>query len=89
MTYVSKHGRIATAVSERAPQQSDAAIGRPRQDLATPGLVLSFDAAQRNIGPMAAPVRESPAEIRPQVNLPVGLPVRGVLDQPRVTGGVR
>src|SRR5580693_10547432 len=46
-------------------RQYGAAIGRPREELITPALVLDVDAAQRNIDAMAAGLRELGATIRP------------------------
>lgn len=45
------------------------AIGRKRQELVTPALVLDIDAAQRNIDRMAARIRELPAGIRPHIKV--------------------
>jgi D-serine deaminase-like pyridoxal phosphate-dependent protein len=47
-------------------RQYGAAIGRRREELVTPALVLDIDAAERNIEKMAAGLREiGPATIRP------------------------
>jgi D-serine deaminase-like pyridoxal phosphate-dependent protein len=46
-----------------------AAIGRRREDLVTPALVLDIDAAQRNIDLMAARLRDLPAGIRPHIKV--------------------
>jgi D-serine deaminase-like pyridoxal phosphate-dependent protein len=46
-------------------RQYGAAIGRPREELITPALVLDVDAAQRNVDAMAAGLRELGATIRP------------------------
>jgi D-serine deaminase-like pyridoxal phosphate-dependent protein len=45
------------------------AIGRKRDELATPALVLDIDAAQRNIDRMAARISELPAGIRPHIKV--------------------
>src|ERR1700729_4662396 len=46
-------------------RQYGGAIGRRREELITPALVLDIDAAQRNIDAMAAGLRELGATIRP------------------------
>jgi len=59
-------GPILARARERARRQYGAAIGRPREALITPALVLDIDAAQRNIDAMAAGLRElGAAAIRP------------------------
>lgn len=51
---------------EQARRQYGGAVGRPREELITPALVLDLDAAQRNIDRMAAELREmGAATIRP------------------------
>jgi D-serine deaminase-like pyridoxal phosphate-dependent protein len=51
---------------EQVRRQYGAAVGRPREELITPALVLDIDAAQRNIDRMAAALREmGRATIRP------------------------
>lgn len=46
-----------------------AAIGRPRNQLETPALVLDLDVARRNIAAMAARMAEMPADLRPHTKL--------------------
>jgi D-serine deaminase-like pyridoxal phosphate-dependent protein len=51
---------------EEVKRQYGSAIGRRREELVTPALVLDIDAAERNIEKMAAGLREiGPATIRP------------------------
>lgn len=51
---------------ERTARQYSCAIGRRRDELVTPALVLDVDAAQRNIDHMAGALREmGTATIRP------------------------
>ena len=52
---------------ERIHDAYGRAIGRHRDELITPALVLDVVAAQRNIDQMAATVRGLPAELRPHV----------------------
>jgi len=57
---------ILQAAHERVRQQYGDAVGRPRDELITPALVLDIDAAQRNIDRMASELRRlGPATIRP------------------------
>src|SRR5262249_62339310 len=57
---------VLAAARERVRQQNGAAVGRPREELITPALVLDIDAAQRNIGRMASGLRQlGSATIRP------------------------
>jgi D-serine deaminase-like pyridoxal phosphate-dependent protein len=59
-------GPILARARERTWQQYGAAIGRRRDELITPALVLDIDAAQRNIDRMAEGLREiGGATIRP------------------------
>jgi D-serine deaminase-like pyridoxal phosphate-dependent protein len=51
---------------ERVRRQNGGAVGRPREELITPALVLDIDAAQRNIDRMASGLRQmGSATIRP------------------------
>src|SRR6202161_2900551 len=51
---------------ERVRHEYSGAIGRPRDELITPALVLDIDAAQRNIDRMASELRQlGSATIRP------------------------
>jgi D-serine deaminase-like pyridoxal phosphate-dependent protein len=57
---------ILAAARERVRQQNGGAVGRPREELITPALVLDIDAAQRNIDRMASGLRRiGSATIRP------------------------
>jgi D-serine deaminase-like pyridoxal phosphate-dependent protein len=57
---------IMAAARERVRQQNGGAVGRPREELITPALVLDIDAAQRNIDRMASGLRRiGSATIRP------------------------
>jgi len=57
---------ILAAARERVSQQNGGAVGRPREELITPALVLDIDAAQRNIDRMASGLRQlGSATIRP------------------------
>ena len=49
---------LLAGAREQVRRQYGAAVGRPREDLITPALVLDIDAAQRNIDRMAAALRE-------------------------------
>jgi lysyl-tRNA synthetase class 1 len=53
--------RVLDAAHERVRDMYGGAIGRRREDLVTPALVLDIDAAQRNIDLMAARLRALPA----------------------------
>jgi D-serine deaminase-like pyridoxal phosphate-dependent protein len=59
---------IGTA-TDRVKAMYGNAIGRRRQELVTPALVLDIDAAQRNIDRMASRIRELPAGIRPHIKV--------------------
>ena len=51
---------------DRVMRQYGQAVGRGREDLVTPALVLDIDAAQRNIDRMASELRRiGPTTIRP------------------------
>jgi D-serine deaminase-like pyridoxal phosphate-dependent protein len=69
MTQSPSRGRIIEASSDRVRSMYGGAVGRRRQNLITPALVLDIDAAQRNIDRMAARIRELPAGIRPHVKV--------------------
>jgi D-serine deaminase-like pyridoxal phosphate-dependent protein len=56
---------ILARAREDVRRQYGDAIGRRREELITPALVLDVDAAQRNIDAMAAGVRELGSTIRP------------------------
>jgi D-serine deaminase-like pyridoxal phosphate-dependent protein len=57
---------LLAGAREQVRRQYGAAVGRPREELITPALVLDIDAAQRNIDRMAAALREmGTATIRP------------------------
>src|SRR5215475_3454335 len=57
---------VLAAARERVRQQNGGAVGRPREELITPALVLDIDAAQRNIDRMASGLRQlGSATIRP------------------------
>lgn len=54
---------------QRVRREYGSAIGRHRTELITPALVLDLPAAKRNIGTMAAAIRDLPAEIRPHIKV--------------------
>jgi D-serine deaminase-like pyridoxal phosphate-dependent protein len=56
---------ILAAAREEVMRQYGGDIGRPREELITPALVLDVDAAQRNIDRMAAGVTQLGSTIRP------------------------
>src|SRR5712691_6966044 len=57
---------ILQSAHERVRQQYGDAVGRRREELITPALVLDIDAAQRNIDRMASELKElGKATIRP------------------------
>src|SRR6266550_2386217 len=57
---------ILAEARERVRQQNGGAVGRSREELITPALVLDVDAAQRNIDRMASGLRQmGSATIRP------------------------
>src|SRR5882757_9505624 len=56
---------ILAAAREEVIRQYGGDIGRPREELITPALVLDVDAAQRNIDRMAAGVTQLGSTIRP------------------------
>ncbi len=68
MTEVRQKG-VIDAARERVRAMYGGAVGRRRQDLITPALVLDIEAAQRNIDKMAARLRELPAGIRPHIKV--------------------
>src|SRR5262249_57048378 len=59
-------GMILAEARERVRRQNGGAVGRSREELITPALVLDIDAAQRNIEAMAGELRRmGAATIRP------------------------
>ncbi|HTW05144.1 MAG TPA: alanine racemase [Streptosporangiaceae bacterium] len=56
---------VLARAREEVRRQYGGAIGRRREELITPALVLDVDAAQRNIDTMAGALREMGATIRP------------------------
>ncbi|HEX7269572.1 MAG TPA: alanine racemase, partial [Streptosporangiaceae bacterium] len=57
---------ILAKARERVRQQNGGAVGRSREELITPALVLDVDAAQRNIDRLAGELRQlGSATIRP------------------------
>jgi D-serine deaminase-like pyridoxal phosphate-dependent protein len=54
---------------DRARRDYGAAIGRHRQELPTPALILDLPAAQRNIASMAERMQSMPAQLRPHVKV--------------------
>ena len=60
------YAHILQAANERVRHQYGDAVGRRRDELITPALVLDIDAAQRNINRMASELRQlGPTTIRP------------------------
>ena len=45
------------------------AIGRPRDEMPTPALILDLDVARRNLAAMAARLEGKPARLRPHVKI--------------------
>jgi D-serine deaminase-like pyridoxal phosphate-dependent protein len=68
MTQVRGRGLI-DAARERTLAMNGGAIGRRREELVTPALVLDVESAQRNIDHMAARLRGRPAGIRPHIKV--------------------
>src|ERR1700684_2332734 len=59
-------GPLLAEYRDRVMRQYGQAVGRRREDLVTPALVLDIDAAQRNIDRMASELRRiGPTTIRP------------------------
>jgi D-serine deaminase-like pyridoxal phosphate-dependent protein len=60
---------ILTGTYERVRREYGSAIGRSRDELVTPALVLDLPAAKRNVNRMADRIRALPAGIRPHVKV--------------------
>jgi D-serine deaminase-like pyridoxal phosphate-dependent protein len=60
---------VTAAVRERWLARYRNQVGRARDDVTTPALILDLDAAKRNIASMAAKFRELPAELRPHIKV--------------------
>jgi D-serine deaminase-like pyridoxal phosphate-dependent protein len=60
---------LSNATRERVRREYGLAIGRRREELVTPALVLDIDVAQRNIDRMAERLRSMPARIRPHIKV--------------------
>ena len=58
---------VIDSARERVQQLYGAAVGRGRDELVTPALVLDLDAAERNIARMAAAIEGLPTALRPHV----------------------
>jgi D-serine deaminase-like pyridoxal phosphate-dependent protein len=69
MTHTPGHTGITETTTERVRAMYGNAVGRRRDELVTPALVLDIDAAQRNIDRMAARIAELPAGIRPHIKV--------------------
>jgi D-serine deaminase-like pyridoxal phosphate-dependent protein len=69
MTQTPSRSRILETTNQRVRALYGGAIGRRRQELTTPALVLDIDAAQRNIDHMASRLAELPAGIRPHIKV--------------------
>jgi D-serine deaminase-like pyridoxal phosphate-dependent protein len=69
MTQAPSRSRILETANQRVRALYGGAIGRRRQELTTPALVLDIDAAQRNIDHMASRLAALPAGIRPHVKV--------------------
>jgi D-serine deaminase-like pyridoxal phosphate-dependent protein len=69
MTQAPSRSRILETANQRVRGLYGGAIGRRRQELTTPALVLDIDAAQRNIEHMASRLATLPAGIRPHVKV--------------------
>lgn len=57
------------SISGRAVETSRGAVGRAKDDLITPALLLDIDAAERNIQIMANRLRLLPAKLRPHIKI--------------------
>jgi D-threonine aldolase len=60
---------ILEAANENARRVYGAAIGRRRDEVVTPALILDLPAARRNIAKMAERLRGMPAELRPHIKV--------------------
>ena len=69
MTVTPGRTAIIDAATKRVQAMYGGAVGRKRQDLITPALVLDVGALQRNIDRMAARIAELPAGIRPHIKV--------------------
>ena len=69
MTLTPGRAAIIDAATKRVQAMYGGAVGRKRQELITPSLVLDVDALQRNIDRMAARIAELPAGIRPHIKV--------------------
>ena len=69
MTQTPNRTGIVEAANQRVRAMYGNAVGRRREELITPALVLDIDAAQRNIERMAARIAELPAGIRPHIKV--------------------
>jgi D-serine deaminase-like pyridoxal phosphate-dependent protein len=60
---------VLEAVSDNVRRAYGAAIGRHRDDVATPALILDLPAARRNIAKMADRLTGMPAQLRPHIKI--------------------
>lgn len=60
---------LAQELRDRVRRQYGSEIGKRREELVTPALVLDIDVAQRNIERMAERLRSMPAHIRPHIKV--------------------
>lgn len=60
---------MTTAFHEHVRAAYGTAVGRKRNELVTPALILDLDAARRNIAFMAERMRKMPARLRPHVKV--------------------
>src|SRR5579885_3364763 len=56
-------------VRERAVEAHREHVGRARDEVATPALLLDLDVARRNVATMAARMAELPTELRPHIKV--------------------
>ena len=60
---------VVSSVREQWLERYRDQIGRARDELTTPALILDLDKAKRNIATMAEKFRELPAELRPHIKV--------------------
>jgi D-serine deaminase-like pyridoxal phosphate-dependent protein len=69
MPNVNAAADVVRETHDRVKRAYGAAIGRNRQDVVTPALILDLPAARRNIDKMANLLRPLPAKIRPHIKV--------------------
>ena len=69
MTDILNPPQMLAETYDRVRREYGGAVGRRREELTTPALVLDLPAAKRNIRRMADRIAELPAEIRPHIKV--------------------